>query len=69
LAQTSSLDLVGRLMRALGALVVLARRARRGAAIARHPAHDRGGEDLGLAAHLPDVAVGLVGRLETFDRE
>ena len=53
-------DLVGDLLPALGLLVGLAQPRQPRAAVARDPAHDlRRREVLGLAAHLPDPAVGL----------
>ena len=53
-------DLVGGRLPALGALVVLAQAREARAAVAGDPAHDlRRREVLGLAAHLPDAAVGL----------
>ena len=53
-------DLVGGLPPALRVLPVLAQLGQAGAAVARHPADQLGGgEVLGLAADLPDAAVGL----------
>ena len=55
------MDLLGLLPPALRALVVAARLGQLHAPVERHPAQDlRGRELLGLAAHLPDAAVGLL---------
>ena len=52
-------DLVGGGLPALDALVVLAQPRQARAAVARDPAHHLGGHEvLGLAADLPDAAVG-----------
>ena len=54
------MDLVGRRLPAGRVLEILAHLGEPRAAVGRDPAHElRGGEVLGLAAHLPDAAVGL----------